>query len=171
MLTGRKQLAKTSATPGKTQMINHFIIRSREQRKAAEWYLVDLPGYGYAKTSQKSRRKWHKMIEDYLRKRTNLVNTFVLIDGRHEPMPIDIDFINQLGEWQLPFALVFTKCDKMKPGGLERNAQLLQNALLQQWETLPPVFRTSATTGLGKDPLLVFVDNARRIWASDAHSL
>jgi len=125
MLTNKKGLAKISATPGKTQLINHFEVVSSDKKK---WYLVDLPGYGYAKVSQKSRNNWGNMIESYIRKRENLVCLFVLIDSRHEPQKIghepqkiDIEFINQLGEWQVPFVLVFTKADKNKPGATKRN--------------------------------------------------
>ena len=160
MLTGNQRLAKTSAAPGKTQMINHFVVKSRNSANAksvAEWYLVDLPGYGYAKVSQKNRKSWGKMIEDYLRKRENLLTTFVLIDSRHEPQAIDIEFVNQLGEWQLPFAIVFTKADKMKPGGLQRNVDLFAAALRENWEALPPFFISSSTDKTGKQEVLQYV--------------
>lgn len=161
MLCGNQKLAKTSAAPGKTQLINHFTVTSRSSplaKTTTQWYLVDLPGYGYAKVSQKNRKQWGKMIEDYLRKRENLLTTFVLIDGRHEPQKIDIEFINQMGEWQLPFAIVFTKADKMKPGGLQRNVNLFAEQLKENWEALPAFFITSATTKDGKDELLSFID-------------
>jgi GTP-binding protein len=157
MLCNQHNLAKTSAAPGKTQMINHFTITSRGSAKGknvSEWYLVDLPGYGYAKVSQKSRKSWTKMIEHYLRKRDNLVNIFVLIDSRHEPQTIDLEFVNQLGEWQLPFAIVFTKADKMKPGGLQRTVTSFLDALKTTWEQLPPHFVSSAETGAGKKEIL-----------------
>src|SRR5215208_4779950 len=109
MLTNKKELAKVSISPGKTQLINHFDIISNDKK---QWYLVDLPGYGYAKRSQTQRKSWGKMIEGYIRKRENLVNLFVLIDSRHEPQKLDIGFINRLGDWRIPFALVFTKSDK-----------------------------------------------------------
>src|SRR5687767_12424579 len=109
MLTNKRNLAKTSSTPGKTQLINHFRIMSTDKK---EWFLVDLPGYGFATVSQKARRNWTNMIESYIRKRENLVSLFVLIDSRHDPQQLDLDFINQLGEWQVPFVLVFTKSDK-----------------------------------------------------------
>lgn len=160
MLTGNQRLAKTSAAPGKTQMINHFVVKSRNSATAkavAEWYLVDLPGYGYAKVSQKSRKSWGKMIEDYLRKRENLLTTFVLIDSRHEPQTIDLEFVNQMGEWQLPFAIVFTKADKMKPGGLQRNVDLFAAALRQNWEALPPFFISSSTDRMGKAEILQYI--------------
>ena len=160
MLTGNQRLAKTSAAPGKTQMINHFVVKSRTSataKQVAEWYLVDLPGYGYAKVSQKSRKSWGKMIEDYLRKRQNLLTTFVLIDSRHEPQAIDLEFVNQMGEWQLPFAIVFTKADKMKPGGLQRNVDLFAAALRENWEALPPFFISSSTDKTGKQEVLQYV--------------
>lgn len=160
MLTGNQRLAKTSAAPGKTQMINHFVVKSRNSANAksvAEWYLVDLPGYGYAKVSQKNRKSWGKMIDDYLRKRDNLLTTFVLIDSRHEPQAIDLEFVNQMGEWQLPFAIVFTKADKMKPGGLQRNVDLFAAALRENWEALPPFFISSSTDKSGKQEILDYV--------------
>lgn len=160
MLTGNQRLAKTSAAPGKTQMINHFVVKSRNSATAksvAEWYLVDLPGYGYAKVSQKNRKSWGKMIEDYLRKRENLLTTFVLIDSRHEPQTIDLEFVNQMGEWQLPFVIVFTKADKMKPGGLQRNVDLFAAALRENWEALPPFFISSSTDKSGKQDILDYV--------------
>jgi len=160
MLTGNQRLAKTSAAPGKTQMINHFVVKSRNSANAksvAEWYLVDLPGYGYAKVSQKNRKSWGKMIDDYLRKRDNLLTTFVLIDSRHEPQAIDLEFVNQMGEWQLPFAIVFTKADKMKPGGLQRNVDAFAAALRENWEALPPFFISSSTDKSGKQEILQYI--------------
>ncbi len=156
MLTGRQSLAKTSATPGKTQLINHFIINR-------EWYLVDLPGYGYAKISQSQRKKWEKMIEEYLRKRENLLNIFVLIDSRHSPQKIDIEFINTLGEWQLPFSIVFTKADKVKPLALQRNTGDFLEALRQSWQFLPQSFISSAEKKSGRDEILSFVDEQIRL--------
>ncbi len=126
MLTNKKLLAKISATPGKTQLINHFEIISSDKKK---WFIVDLPGYGYATVSQKARNNWENMIESYIRKRENLVCLFVLIDSRHEPQAIDLEFINQLGEWQVPFVLVFTKTDKNKPNATIRNV----DAFLKPW--------------------------------------
>lgn len=161
LLTGQKGLAKTSATPGKTQLINHFAITSRKQpaaRQTDSWYLVDLPGYGYARVSQKERGKWEKMIENYIRKRPNLVNLFVLIDGRHSPQKIDLEFINQLGEWGVPFAIAFTKADKEKPGAVNRHVQEFKQALLENWEALPPLFITSSETGAGKQDIIDFID-------------
>jgi GTP-binding protein len=161
MLCGNQKLAKTSASPGKTQMINHFVITSRSghfSKTSTQWYLVDLPGYGYAKVSQKNRKQWGKMIEDYLRKRENLLTTFILIDGRHEPQKIDIEFVNQMGAWELPLALVFTKADKMKPGGLQRNVNLFAEELRKSWEALPAIFVTSAETAQGKTEVLDYLN-------------
>ncbi|MBG9375428.1 YihA family ribosome biogenesis GTP-binding protein [Panacibacter sp. DH6] len=150
MLCGRENLAKTSSSPGKTKLINHFIVNS-------EWYLVDLPGYGYAKISQSERKKWEKMIEDYLRKRENLLNVFVLIDSRHLPQKIDLQFVNQLGEWQIPFTLVFTKSDKEKPGVVDRHIKAFLNAMRETWQFLPQHFVTSATKKQGKDDILALI--------------
>lgn len=160
MLCRHQGLAKTSATPGKTQMINHFSIQSRSSpraKKLSPWYLVDLPGYGYAKVSQKNRKSWSSMIENYLRQRSNLRQIFVLLDSRHEPQKIDLEFINQLGEWQLPFSMIFTKADKVKPGALQRHVAELQKALQQTWEALPPLFITSATTAQGRPEVLEYL--------------
>ena len=150
-----KDLAKTSASPGKTKLINHFIINN-------EWYIVDLPGYGYAKISQTQRKQWEKMIEDYLRKRKNLVNVFVLIDSRHKPQANDLEFVNKLGAWQVPFTLVFTKADKEKPKAVERNVSTFLDALKTTWEILPKYFITSATKNEGKEALLKFIDDCNK---------
>src|SRR6266498_2973391 len=128
MLCNNKKLAKISATPGKTQLINHFEITSSQpslqgKRKDAKWYLVDLPGYGFAVHSQSTRRRWEQMIENYLRKRENLVNVFVLVDSRHAPQQLDIDFMNNLGKWQVSFAIVFTKADKNKESQTAKNVK------------------------------------------------
>lgn len=160
MLTGMHKLAKTSSTPGKTQLINHFEILSSDKRK---WYLVDLPGYGYAKTvSQKARRNWGNMIESYIRKRENLVNLFVLIDSRHDPQPIDLAFVNQLGEWGIPFSIVFTKTDKNKPGATQRQVDLFNQKLLETWDELPPFFLTSAMKKEGRDDLLDYIKDLNK---------
>ncbi|GAB2783312.1 ribosome biogenesis GTP-binding protein YihA/YsxC [Rhabdobacter roseus] len=151
MLTERKNLAKTSQLPGKTQLINHFLINGT-------WYLVDLPGYGYAKVSKEEREKWERMINDYLYRRPNLLCTFVLIDSRHEPQRADLDFMNQLGENGIPFHLVFTKTDKLKSNQLAANLDLYQRKLLETWEELPPLFITSAEKGEGREPLLEAID-------------
>jgi GTP-binding protein len=127
MLVNQKNLAKTSGTPGKTQLINHFIINDK-------WYIVDLPGYGYAKRSQNDRNRWEQMIEHYFKKRANLVNVFVLIDARHAPQKNDLEFVNQLGRWEVPFTLVFTKADKEKPGVVKRNEQLFLDKMRETWQ-------------------------------------
>lgn len=156
MLANQQKLAKTSGTPGKTQLINHFLINN-------EWYLVDLPGYGFAKVSQSQRRSWEQMIENYLRKRPNLVNVFVLIDSRLTPQKIDIEFINQLGEWQIPFQLVFTKADKNTQLETSRNVKAFLNKLRETWQFLPANYVTSTVKKTGRDQILAFIEemNAR----------
>jgi GTP-binding protein len=164
MLCNNTRLAKTSAAPGKTQLINHYTIESItvNQKTKTNWFLVDLPGYGYAKRAQKLRKQWTKMIEDYLRKRENLLNIFILIDARHEPQKIDLEFIDSLGEWQLPFTIVFTKADKEKPGAVQRNVQLFFEKMKENWEFLPPYFVTSAINKLGKEEVLDFIDDCNK---------
>ncbi|MFB6455256.1 ribosome biogenesis GTP-binding protein YihA/YsxC [Chitinophaga sp. Hz27] len=151
LLTNNEKLAKTSGTPGKTQLINHFIINNA-------WYLVDLPGYGFAKRSMSQRRQWEQMIENYLRKRENLVNVFVLIDSRHAPQKIDIEFINQLGEWQVPFSIVFTKADKGTQAEVSKNVKLFLNKMRETWEFLPPHFVTSTVKKMGRDAILGYIE-------------
>jgi GTP-binding protein len=153
-LVNKKGLAKTSGKPGKTQTINHFIINEQIHKT---WYLVDLPGYGYAKVSKTSRDKWEKFIADYLQNRETIYCTMILIDSRHEPQKIDVEFVNQMGQWGLPFAIVFTKADKPKPGALNNNIEAFKNALLETFTELPNIFITSAENGLGKDELLSFL--------------
>ncbi|MFL5809648.1 MAG: ribosome biogenesis GTP-binding protein YihA/YsxC [Flavisolibacter sp.] len=155
MLTNKKELAKISKTPGKTQLINHFEIVSSDKKN---WYLVDLPGYGYAKRSQAQRKAWDKMIQDYIRKRESLVNLFVLIDSRHEPQKIDLDFVNKLGEWRIPFALVFTKSDKSTVKETANNVNDFLRALLKTWEEAPPHFVTSAVKRTGTKQLLRYIN-------------
>lgn len=152
MLVNRKSLAKTSSKPGKTQTINHFLINKN-------WYLVDLPGYGFAKTSKTNRSKWGKMISDYLLFRENLQVVFVLADARLEPQQIDIDFINNLGENGVPFAIIFTKTDKVSGGKAQSNIQKMQNKLAETWEELPVMMKSSAISGLGKEEILDFIEN------------
>ena len=147
MLADNQKLAKTSGTPGKTQLINHFIINK-------EWYLVDLPGYGFAKVSQNSRRRWEQMIENYLRKRETLLNVFVLIDARHSPQKIDIEFINQLGKWDVPFTLIFTKADKETQKVVSANVKEFLNEMRKTWQFLPPHIVTSAVKKQGRDKVL-----------------
>lgn len=151
MLTNHDKLAKTSGTPGKTQLINHFIINNA-------WYLVDLPGYGFAKASQSSRRRWEQMIENYLRKRENLAHVFVLIDSRLSPQKIDLEFINQLGGWQIPFNLVFTKADKNTQAETSRNVKAFLNKLRESWEFLPAHFITSTVKKTGRDAILELIE-------------
>lgn len=154
MLTKKKELAKVSTSPGKTQLINHFTVLSSDKK---EWYLVDLPGYGYAKRSQSQRKQWQKMIEAYIRKRENLVNLFALIDSRHEPQKIDLEFINQLGEWKIPFALVFTKSDKSTVKEAANNVNNFLRALSETWQELPPHFVTSAIKHTGGKKIVSFI--------------
>lgn len=153
MLTQRKNLAKTSSTPGKTQTINHFLINE-------SWYLVDLPGYGYASVSKTQKAGWPKMIESYLRDRKNLYCTFVLIDSRLEPQKIDLEFINWLGRAGVALALVLTKTDKISQSDLSKSKKTIETRLLKDWEELPPVFITSAEKSRGRDELLNFIEKA-----------
>jgi GTP-binding protein len=150
MLANRHKLAKTSGSPGKTQLINHFIINK-------SWYVVDLPGYGFAKVSQRDRRRWEQMIENYLRKRENLVNVFVLVDGRHGPQRIDLDFINQLGKWEIPFTIIFTKADKENQRTVAANTRAFFEAIRKTWQFLPQHFVTSAVKKQGRDKVLAFI--------------
>jgi GTP-binding protein len=147
MLTGVKGLAKTSGRPGKTQLINHFLINN-------EWYLVDLPGYGYARTSKSSREGFSQMIRDYFLHREQLTNTYVLVDSRIPPQRIDLEFIEFLGTHGVPLTIVFTKTDKEKQREVAANIKLMKEALAKQWETLPPMMLTSSLTGYGRDTLL-----------------
>jgi GTP-binding protein len=159
MVCNIQNLAKTSATPGKTQLINHFEIISKTKGLQEKWYLVDLPGYGYAKVSQSSRRRWEQMIENYLRKRETLANVFVLVDGRHPPQKIDIEFIESLGKWQVPFTIAFTKTDKEKPGVVKRNMEAFSEKLKESWQFLPQYFLTSSEKKVGRKEILDFLDN------------
>ncbi len=157
MLVGKKGLAKISGTPGKTRLINHFIIND-------EWYLVDLPGYGYAKISQSERAKWKKMINAYLLKRENLICTFILIDSRHEPQKNDMEFMAWMGQKQLPFVIVFTKSDKLSRIKLEDSMEAYTTKLSLTWEELPRSFITSAVTALGKDELLAYISENNKLY-------
>jgi len=149
-LVNNKKLSKTSQTPGKTQLINHFLINEK-------WYLVDLPGYGYAKTSQKNRLKWQGFISDYILQRENLLNLFVLIDSRLPPQKIDLDFMEWLGEKQIPFAIVFTKIDKVNSSTLNKNLMHYKKEMLKYWEVLPPSFSTSAESKIGGEGILKYI--------------
>lgn len=161
-LTGKKKLAKTSGTPGKTQLINFFLINEDLKSKDKGWYLVDLPGYGYAKVSKTSRKKWEKMIRKYLVVREALTAVFVLIDARVAPQPLDLEFINWLGEQQVPFVLVFTKADKQKPEESAAKVEAFLTAMMEYWEALPPHFLTSAVKGTGRDQLLTYIEEVNR---------
>lgn len=152
MLVNRRGLAMTSQKPGKTQLINHFLINK-------EWFLVDLPGYGYAQRGKENREKMGHIIEDYILKREQLLNLFVLIDCRHEPLPIDLDFMEWLGEKGVPFSIVFTKADKLSRQRLQENLKAYQTKLLETWEELPPIFSTSAEKKEGRDDLLNYISS------------
>lgn len=156
LLTKTKNLAKTSGTPGKTQLINHFEIESSSGVRGpkVKWFLVDLPGYGYAKRSISDRNRWEQMIDGYLRKRENLMHVFVLIDSRHTPQKNDLEFVNQLDHWEVPFSLVFTKSDKEKPGVVARNVQAFMDKLRETWQFLPRNFVTSAEKKVGREEIL-----------------
>lgn len=156
MLTGRKSLAMTSATPGKTMLINHYLVND-------SWYIVDLPGYGYARRDKSNRDKLREMIEGYILSREQMTNLFVLIDSRHEPMKIDMDFIDWLGENGVPFSIVFTKTDKLGKEAAKRNIGKYCEALLEKWEELPPVFVTSSVNGEGREGLLDYIEQLNKL--------
>lgn len=167
MLCNNRKLAKTSGMPGKTQMINHFAIESVSANKAAmQWYIVDLPGYGFAKVSQQQRTRWEKMTEAYLRKRENLVNVFVLVDSRHIPQKADLDFVNRLGEWEVPFCIVFTKSDKTSQAEVSRNVRSFLNVMRNTWQFLPAHFITSAVKQSGKDKILAAIEQWNEAFAA-----
>ena len=151
MLVSRKGLAKISGSPGKTQTINHFLVNE-------SWYLVDLPGYGYARVSQKMRDQWDKLFTSYITLRENLILLFVLIDGRHEPMATDLSFMERLALNGVPFARVFTKTDKLSATAAEKNRAVHDSVMLRTWESLPPTFVTSAASGEGRDRILDYID-------------
>lgn len=152
MLTQHKGLAMTSQKPGKTQLINHFLINK-------EWHLVDLPGYGYARVGQANRERLKGIIEDYILEREQLTSLFILLDCRHEPQKIDLEFIEWAGENGVPFALVFTKADKLTRGKLAANLEVYRNKLLETWEELPPIFVTSSEERSGREELLAYIEN------------
>ncbi|MBS1588845.1 MAG: YihA family ribosome biogenesis GTP-binding protein [Bacteroidetes bacterium] len=151
MLTRNAKLAKTSASPGKTQLINHFLINE-------EFYIVDLPGYGYAKVSQTQRAQWEKMIEHYLRERENLMTVFVLIDSRHTPQMLDLQFLRNLGEWGVPFNVIFTKADKSTQRDAAKNARFFIEEMKKEWEFIPRTFMSSAIKFTGRKEVLTFID-------------
>jgi len=150
MLMQRKNLAKTSGRPGKTQLINHFIVNKN-------WYLVDLPGYGYARVSKSSKKVFQKFITNYFSKRVQLVLAFVLIDCRHEPQKVDLEFMQWMGENQIPFCIAFTKADKLKPNALSKNIETYTQKMLETWEEMPKYFVTSSSQGNGRDELLGYI--------------
>ena len=155
MLTNCKNLAKTSGRPGKTQLINHFKIDDR-------WFLVDLPGYGYARVSKTTKQVFQRFITDYFEQREQLVSAFVLVDIRHEPQKIDVEFMQWLGERAIPFAIIFTKADKLKPQAIERNVVAYKEALLEWWEEFPPYFVTSAQNKTGKEELTQYIEQTNQ---------
>ena len=152
MLTGRKKLAVTSSTPGKTKLVNHFLING-------SWYLVDLPGYGYAKLPQKAREELKAVIRDYIHNSEELMMLFVLVDSRHDIGQIDLDFIAELGENGIPFGIIYTKCDKQGPNVLAAQIARDEEILLRDWEELPPSFRSSSSSGMGRDEILGYIEN------------
>jgi len=164
-LCSQNNLAKTSGTPGKTQLINHFEITSMSIAKGKQdkWYIVDLPGYGFAKVAQSSRRRWEQMIENYLRKRENLSRVFVLIDSRHTPQKIDLAFVQQLFKWEIPYTIIFTKSDKEKPGVVTRNVKLFFDALNEILPYLPQGFVTSAEKRTGVEEVLACIDQYNKL--------
>ena len=155
MLCNHKGLAKTSSTPGKTLLINHFIINN-------EWYLVDLPGYGYAKRSKTQRDKLEQMISSYILQRRQLTNVFVLVDIRHDPQQIDREFIDWLGKSEIPFALIFTKADKLAPSKMKQQAEAYMSKLEDTWEVLPPYFISSAEKAYGREEILDYIDQINK---------
>lgn len=156
MLTGKKNLAMTSSTPGKTMLINHFLVND-------SWYIVDLPGYGYAQRSKADRNRLEKIIKSYILQRKQMTNLFLLIDSRHKPQKIDLEFMNFLGEHEVPFSIVFTKTDKLSKKASDTNISSYCQSLLEQWEELPPVFVTSSETGAGRDSLLDYINQLNQL--------
>jgi len=151
MLTNRKSLAKTSGKPGKTQLINHFLINKN-------WHLVDLPGYGYAQVSKSTKKTFQKFITQYFSFREQMVSAFILVDVRHKPQPIDLEFMAWMGENDIPFSIIFTKADKLKPKTIENHVEAYKAILLETWEDMPNYFITSATNETGKDEVLNYID-------------
>lgn len=160
MLTARKSLAKTSGRPGKTQLINHFLINK-------DWHLVDLPGYGYARVSKSIKKTFQKFITQYFEQREQMLCAFVLIDSRHSPQPIDLEFMQWLGEHGIPFCIIFTKADKLKPNALLRNVETYKAKMLEIWEEMPVYFITSSTNDLGRDEVLNYIENLNNQFISN----
>ena len=152
MLTNHKNLAKTSGRPGKTQLINHFLINK-------SWFLVDLPGYGYARVSKSVKRKFQKFITDYFEKREQLISAFVLVDIRHDPQKVDLEFMQWMGEKGIPFSIIFTKADKLKPKAIDKHIEDYSNEILKTWEEMPQYFTTSSSNALGRDEVLNFIED------------
>ena len=157
MLTGRRKLAKVSGNPGKTITMNHFLIDKK-------WYLVDLPGYGFAKRSKTERHKWEKMIRHYILTRSNLMSLFLLVDLRHEPQKIDMEFMDWLGMSEIPFVITFTKADKLSKVKTDKNLAFYKKTLLEKWEELPPIVVTSSVTGAGKEEILEYIDKTNSLF-------
>lgn len=155
MLTNKKTLAKISGKPGKTRLINHFLINK-------DWFLVDLPGYGYAQVPKAERLKWEKMLRNYILKRENLYCLFVLIDSRHPAQKVDLDFMEWLGVSQIPFSIIFTKSDKLRPVELEANLKAYEEKMFETWEVMPHYLVSSSETGLGKDEILTYIDSVNK---------
>ena len=165
MITDIDKLAKTSAAPGKTQLINHFTIETIDEKKTVtKWWLVDLPGYGFAKVSISQRRKWETMIEDFLRKRQTLAHVFLLIDSRHEPQKLDLEFANKLGKWEIPFTLIFTKSDKENQRTVSENVKKFLQKMRESWQFLPAHFITSAEKKLGRRDILRLIGEMNEDW-------
>lgn len=160
MLTGRKDLAMTSSTPGKTMLINHFLVND-------SWYIVDLPGYGYARRSKEARKDLETMIKSYILKRRQMTNLFVLVDSRHAPQKIDLEFMDWLGENGVPFSIVFTKLDKLTSAAGKKSVAAYCEQLLEHWEELPPIFRTSSEDRRGRDAILNYIEEMNRLPLAD----
>jgi len=165
MLTDIDKLAKTSAAPGKTQLINHFTIESiDEKRVVSKWWLVDLQGYGFAKVSLSQRKQWETMIEDFLKKRETLAHVFLLIDSRHEPQKLDLDFADRLGKWEIPFTLIFTKSDKENQRTVSANVKSFLKKMSEHWQFLPQHFVTSAEKKTGRTDILRLIGEMNEDW-------
>ena len=164
MLTNQKNLAKTSGRPGKTQLINHFVINK-------EWFLVDLPGYGYARVSKAAKKTFQKFITAYFKERKHLVSAFVLVDIRHTPQAVDLGFMQWLGEHEIPFSIIFTKADKLRPKAIEDHIEKYKTILLETWEEFPNYFVTSSANYTGKDALLSYIDSINKDLINSANKL
>ena len=169
MITDIDKLAKTSAAPGKTQLINHFTIETvDEKKKASKWWLVDLPGYGFAKVSMSQRKQWETMIEDFLKKRETLAHVFLLIDSRHEPQKLDLEFADRMGKWEIPFTLVFTKADKENQRTVAANVKAFLQKMREHWQFLPRHFVTSAEKKMGRSDILQLIGEMNEDWKKSA---